>query len=166
MRATVAVLVVTLAVLCAEASASASAATGAKGGSFTLSGQEAGTLTINVARTCVPDNFSPSPLSEDIRLYLTDHGLKPTGATWFMGIEAKGAGTVRYPANAPNTVGLGADSGAKPDILWSTGYGDPGVGSGTVTLKPGFEGGSFNLVLPPSTGAKRSEKIVGHWSCK
>lgn len=166
MRATAAVLVVALSVLCPEASASASAATNAKGGSFTLSGQEAGSLTLNATKTCVADNFSASPLSEDIRLYLTDHGLKPTGALWFILIEAKTQGTVRYPANSPNIVSLGADSGLKPDILWSTGYGEPGLGSGTLTLRTGFESGSIDLVLAPSTGATRSEKIVGHWSCR
>jgi hypothetical protein len=159
-------LVGILAVVLPEASASASTATTAKGGSFSLSGQERGTLTLNVAKTCVPDNFSAAPLSEDIRLYLTDQGLKPTNAVWFMTIEAKSPGTVRYPAKTPNTVALGADSGLKPDILWSTGYGEPGTGSGTATLKAGFESGSFDLVLSPSTGAKASEKIVGHWSCK
>jgi hypothetical protein len=137
-----------------------------RGCTFTLTGQEGGRLTLNTARTCLPDNFSAAPLSEDIRLYLTDHGLRPTGAVWFMTIEAKAPGTVRYPAKVPNTVALGADSGIKPDILWTTGYGDPGVGSGTITLKPGFEAGSFNLVLDPSTGATHPEKIVGHWSCK
>jgi hypothetical protein len=35
-------------------------------------------------------------------------------------------------------------------------------GSGTVTLKPGFESGSFDFVLAPNTGAKSSEKIVGN----
>jgi hypothetical protein len=166
MRATAAVLVAVLVVLSPQASAPASAATAAKGGSFTMSGQENGKLSLNVAETCVSDNFSASPLSEDIRLYVTDHGLKPTNGLWFVGIEAKAPGTVHYPAKAPNMVGVGADSGIKPDILWTTGYGEPGVGSGTVTLKPGFESGSFDLVLAPSTGAKGSEKIVGNWSCK
>jgi hypothetical protein len=165
-RATVAVLVATLTVLCAGASASASAATSAKGGSFTQSGQETGTLTLNAAETCMADNFSASSLSDDIRLYLTDHGLKPTSASWFLLIEAKAAGTVRYPANSPNIVSLGADSGLKPDVLWSTRYGEPGVGSGTLRLMTGLKSGSIDLVLPPSTGATRSEKIVGHWSCK
>ncbi len=169
MRATAAVRaivpVAVLAVVLPATSASASRAT-TKGGSFSLSGQESGTLALDVAKTCVPDNFSAAPLSEDIRLYLTDHGLKPTNALWFMTIEAKSPRTVSYPAKAPNTVALGADSGIKPDILWSTGSGEPRVGSGSVTLKPGFEARSFNLVLAPSTGAKGSEKIVGHWSCK
>jgi hypothetical protein len=166
MRAPAAVVVATLAVVCLGAPASASAATVANGGSFTLSGQEAGTLTLNSAKTCVPDNFSSAPLSEDIRLYLTDHGLKPTTATWFMTIDVKRPGTVHFPAGSPNIVSLGADSGIKPDVLWSTGYGEPGVGSGTLTLKTGFKSGSIDLVLPPSTGATHSEKIVGHWSCR
>jgi hypothetical protein len=165
-RATAAVLVAILAVLSTEASAWASAVTSAKGGSFTLSGQENGSLTLNVAATCLPDNFSASPLSEDIRLYLTDHGLKPTRALWFMLIEAKTPGTIRYPAKSPNIVSLGADSGLKADVLWSTQYGEPGLGSGTVTLQPGFGSGSIDLVLVPGTGATRSKKIVGHWSCK
>ena len=123
-----------------------------------MSGQEDGTLTLNAAETCLPDNFSGSPLSEDIRLYLNDHGLKPTSALWFMLIEAKAPGTVRYPADSPNIVSLGADSGLRPDILWSTRYGEPGLGSGTLTLKVGFESGSIDLVLAPSTGARRAGK--------
>jgi hypothetical protein len=52
MRLTAAVLVAILAVLSPQASELASAASNAKGGSFTMSGQENGKLSLNVAETC------------------------------------------------------------------------------------------------------------------
>ena len=167
MRTTAAILVAVLTFLCPEAPAWASVATTAKGGSFTMSGQEDGTLTLNAAETCLPDNFSGSPLSEDIRLYLNDHGLKPTSALWFMLIEAKAPGTVRYPADSPNIVSLGADSGAEArhpveHPLWRAGPWlrnvDPKGRLRVREYRP-CAGSQYR-------GEARLEKIVGYWSCK
>lgn len=140
---------------------------GAKPNTFTLSGQTSGTLTLNRSETCTAGNIETSGGVSSVRLYLTDHGVKPTGALWFMIITARKPGKISYPAAYPNEVSLGADNGASTAAEWTAEAGKKD--SGTLSLNAGFKGGTINLTLPPSTlpqkGAKSSEKISGSWSC-
>jgi hypothetical protein len=151
----------TSALVAAAGSGPAAAATQ---NTFSLSGQLSGKLTLNSSETCTSGNISKDDGVDDIRIYLTDHGVKPTNATWFLLIGAKKSGTTRFPASSPNEVSIGADSGIKTDDEWSTLQG----GSGTVTLAGNLKSGSIDLKLAPAAnqhGATRDEQIVGGWSC-
>jgi hypothetical protein len=141
---------------------------GAKPNTFTLSGQSAGTLTLNSSETCRGGNIETTDGVSSVRIYLTDHGVKPTGALWFMIITARKPGKISYPAAYPNQVSLGADNGASTAAEWTAEAGKKD--SGTLTLNASFKGGTINLTLPPSTlppqkGAESPEKISGSWSC-
>jgi hypothetical protein len=142
-------------------------AAGAKTDTFTLSGQESGTMTLNSSETCQSGNIEGGGGETSVRLYLTDHGVKPTSALWFIIIEAKKTGKISFPAPSPTEVSLGADKGASTAAEWTAEAGEKA--SGTLLLNPGFKGGTISLTLPPSTlpqkGAKSPEKISGSWSC-
>jgi hypothetical protein len=139
--------------------------------SFTVSGQVAGTLAFNKAETCASGNASVSDGIYTIRVWLTDHGVKPTKATWALVIEAT-VGQTPYPAVYPNEVTLSATSPTGPVLgTWSAG----GVvntpsGSGTLTIAPKAKGGSLaKMVLSPSTEdpgtATSAVTVTGKWAC-
>jgi hypothetical protein len=131
---------------------------------FQLSGQESGKLTLDSSKSCEPDNVSTSDGATTVRVYLTDHGLKPKSGDWFFLLEARGS-KFTLPAASPASVAVGADNGAATAIEWESA---PTTGSGTVVLGPHGRSGSLNVTLPPGstqTGATASETVVGRWSC-
>ncbi|HEY5261332.1 MAG TPA: hypothetical protein VIJ33_04420 [Solirubrobacteraceae bacterium] len=149
--------------LAATLAAAAVAAGAGKPNTFTLSGQLGGTMTLN-SSSCASDNIQTADGVTTLRLYLTDHGVKPTSATWFMLMSAKKAGTVTYPARYPDEVSLGAAKGAVNADEWNT----MTKGSGSLTLNAGFKSGTISLSMSPAVGqhgATHTEKIVGSWSC-
>ena len=143
---------------------SSATAAASKSNTFTLSGQLAGTLTLNSSMTCIAGNIEKAPGEDTVRVYLTDHDIKPTNAVWYLIVDAKSPGTAHYPAPYPDTTSLGASAGATINDEWTAGH----TGSGTVVLAANLKSGSINLQLPPGqdqTGAKHTEKIVGNWNC-
>lgn len=152
-------------VLLATAAAAGPAAA-ATHDSFSVSGQVSGKLTLDSAETCASGNTRKEGKEVVVRLYLTDHGVAPTKATWFVLLDANKTGTVHFPASYPNEVSFGADSGVKTAAEWST----SSSATGTATLASNLKSGSVNLKLAPAPGsekgsAKSDEKIVGSWSC-
>jgi hypothetical protein len=137
-----------------------------KGGTFRLSGQLKGELTLDTAETCVAGNISKNGGYWDIRLYLTDHGIKPTSGTWFL-LFGTNTSTIKLPtANADDSAALGVDKGVKPVDEWMSGV--HGSSKGTVSFSPGHNSGKIDVTLPPGfnqKGATKPEKIVGTWSC-
>ena len=114
--------------------------------------------------TCMAGNTEKAASEDTVRVYLTDHAVKPTNAVWYLIIDTKSPGTTHYPAAYPNTTSLGANTGTTITDEWTAGH----SGSGTVTLAANLNSGSINLQLPPApdqTGAKHTEKIVGRWNC-
>jgi len=138
--------------------------------SFTVSGQVTGVLSFNKAESCQSDNASVAGSLYTVRIYLTDHNVEPTKATWALVLEAK-VGKTPYPAVYPDELTLAATSptGAPLDT-WSTGGSNTPTGSGSLTLAPKAKGGSLtNMVLTPSQAdpgsASGTVTIAGKWSC-
>jgi hypothetical protein len=144
--------------------ATISGASTTKVNDFTLTGQAKGTLTLNSSETCASGNIAKSDGVTTVRIYLSDHDLKPTKDLWYLLFEVKSL-KVSFPAAYPTTLTLGANSGASIAEEWSAGT----TGSGTVSFAKGYMSGSMSVSLPPAPGQKgatRVEKIVGTWSCK
>jgi hypothetical protein len=137
--------------------------------SFTISGQVTGTLGFNKAESCQADNASVAAGLYTLRIYLSDHNVAPTKATWALVIEAK-VGQTPYPAVYPNEVTLSATSGAAPLDTWSAGGSNTPSGSGSFTLAPKAKGGSLTkMALSPSQAdpgaASGTVTISGKWAC-
>ncbi|HEY6472373.1 MAG TPA: hypothetical protein VIY26_05750 [Acidimicrobiales bacterium] len=138
--------------------------------SFTVSGQVAGTLSFNKAKSCQSDNASEAAGLYTVRVYLTDHNAQPTKATWALVLEAK-VGQTPYPAVYPDELTLTATSprGAPLDT-WSAGGANTPTGSGSLTLARKAKGGSLTkMVLSPSQAdpgsASGTVTITGKWAC-
>jgi hypothetical protein len=138
--------------------------------SFTVSGQVAGTLSFNKAKSCQSDNASEAAGLYTVRVYLTDHNVQPTKATWALVLEAK-VGQTPYPAVYPDELTLAATSrtGAPLDT-WSAGGSNTPTGSGSLTLVRKAQGGSLTkMVLSPSQAdpgsASGTVTITGKWAC-
>jgi hypothetical protein len=138
--------------------------------SFTVSGQVTGTLSFNKAESCRADNSSVAAGLYTVRVYLTDHNVRPTKAMWALVLEAK-VGQTPYPAVYPDelTIAATSPSGAPLDT-WSAGGSNTPTGSGSLTLAPKAKGGSLtNMVLSPSKAdpgsASGTVTITGKWSC-
>ncbi len=143
--------------------ATSSGASTTKVNDFTLTGQAKGTLTLNSSETCASGNIAKSDGVTTVRIYLSDHHLKPTKDLWYLLFEVKGL-KVSFPAAYPTTLTLGANSGASIAEEWSAGT----KGSGTVNFAKGYKSGSLSVLLSPAPGQKgatSAEKIVGSWSC-
>jgi hypothetical protein len=138
--------------------------------SFTISGQVTGTLGFNKTESCQADNSSVAAGVYTLRVYLTDHNVKPTKATWALVIEAK-VGQTPYPAVYPDEVTLAADSPTEmPLDTWSAGGSNTPTGSGSFTRAAKAKGGSLtNMVLSPSQAdpgsASGTVTISGKWDC-
>ncbi len=138
--------------------------------SFTVSGQVNGTLSFNKAESCEADNSSVASGLYTVRVYLTDHGVQPTKATWALVLEAK-VGRTPYPAVYPDELTLAVTSPTeKPLDTWSAGGSNSPTGSGSLTLAPKAKGGSLtNMVLSPSQAdpgsASGTVTLTGKWSC-
>jgi hypothetical protein len=143
---------------------SAAVANSAQAGTFALSGQLAGKLTVNTGATCTAGNIMTSDGVTTVRIYLVDHGVKPTTALWYLLFEVK-AKAVHLPASYPTDVTLGADKNAAIADEWSS---SAKGATGTVSFGAGYKSGSISVSLPAAAGQKgatRDEKIVGNWSC-
>jgi hypothetical protein len=138
--------------------------------SFTVSGQISGTLSFNKSESCQADNSSVAAGLYTVRVYLTDHNVQPTKATWALVLEAK-AGQTPYPAVYPNELTLSVTSPTETPLdTWSTGGSNTPTGSGSLTLAPKAKGGSLtNMVLSPAQAdpgsASGTVTITGKWSC-
>jgi hypothetical protein len=138
--------------------------------SFTVSGQVTGTLSFNKAESCQADNSSVAGGLYTIRVYLTDHNVQPTKATWALVLEAK-VGQTSYPAAYPNELALLVVSPTRATLdTWSAGGSSTPSGSGSLTLAPKAKGGSLTkMVLSPSQAdpgsASGTVTITGKWSC-
>lgn len=138
--------------------------------SFTISGQVTGTLSFNKAESCQADNSSVAAGLYTVRVYLTDHNVQPTKATWALVLEAK-VGQTPYPAVYPDELTLAATSpSGAPLDTWSAGGANTPTGSGSLTLAPKAKGGSLSkMVLSPSQAdpgsASGTVTITGKWSC-
>ncbi len=135
-----------------------------KPNTFLPSGQVSGKLTLESSESCEADNISTSDGATTVRVYLTDHGIKPKSGVRFLLLEAHSS-KITLPAPSPASVALGANTGATIAIEWAS---SPTTGSGTVKFGPHDRSGSLNGTLPPGsnqTGATASETIVGTWSC-
>jgi hypothetical protein len=138
--------------------------------SFTISGQVKGTLSFNKSESCQSDNASEAAGLYTLRVYLTDHNVQPTKATWALVIEAK-VGQTPYPAVYPDEVTLAATSpSAQPLDTWSAGGSNTPSGSGSFTLAPKAKGGSLTkMVLSPASAdpgsASSTVTISGKWAC-
>jgi hypothetical protein len=138
--------------------------------SFTVSGQVTGTLSFNKAESCQSDNSTVAGGLYTVRVYLTDHNVQPTKATWALVLSAK-VGQTPYPAAYPNELSLLAVSPARAPLdTWSAGGSSTPSGSGSLTLAPKAKGGSLtNMVLSPSQAdpgsASATVTITGKWSC-
>ena len=136
-----------------------------KSDAFDLSGQAKGTLTLNHSETCAGGNISTSDGWTTVRIYLTDHSIKPTKDLWYLLLDVKGLKASFPASNADQTLALGANDGASIAEQWNAGV---KLGSGTVTFAKGFKSGSMSVSLAPAPdqkGATSDEKIVGSWSC-
>lgn len=138
--------------------------------SFTVSGQVTGTLSFNKAESCQADNSSVAAGLYTVRLYLTDHNVQPTKATWALVLEAK-VGQTPYPAVYPDELTLAVNSpSGTPLDTWSAGGSNTPSGSGSLTLAPKAKGGSLTkMVLSPSQAdpgsASGTVTISGKWAC-
>jgi hypothetical protein len=137
---------------------------------FTVSGQVTGTLSFNKAKSCQADNASVAAGLYTVRVYLTDHNVQPTKATWALVLEAK-VGQTPYPAVYPDefTLAVNSPSGTPLDT-WSAGGSNTPSGSGSLTLAPKAKGGSLTkMVLSPSQAdpgsASGTVTISGKWAC-
>lgn len=142
----------------------ASGASTTKANTFILTGQAKGTLTLNRSETCTSGNIYKSDGITTVRIYLSDHDIKPTKDLWYLLFEVKSL-KVSFPAAYPTILTLGANSGASIVEQWSAGT---KLGSGTVTFGKTYKSGSMSVSLSPAPGQKgasRVEKIVGNWSC-
>jgi hypothetical protein len=138
--------------------------------SFAISGQVTGMLSFNKAKSCQADNASVAAGLYTVRVYLTDHNVQPTKATWALILEAK-VGQTSYPAAYPNELALLAVSPTRATLdTWSAGGSSTPSGSGSLTLAPKAKGGSLTkMVLSPSQAdpgsASGTVTITGKWSC-
>ena len=138
--------------------------------SFTVSGQVTGTLSFNKAQSCQADNSSVTAGLYTVRVYLTDHNVQPTKATWALVLEAK-AGQTPYPAVYPDELTLAVNSpSGTPLDTWSAGGSNTPSGSGSLTLASKAKSGSLTkMVLSPSQAdpgaASATVTITGKWSC-
>ncbi len=138
--------------------------------SFTVSGQVSGTLSFNKAESCQSDNSTVGGGRYTVRVYLSDHNIQPTKATWALILGAK-VGQTSYPSVYPDELTLAVDSpSGMPLDTWSAGGSNTPTGSGSLTLAPKAKGGSLtNMVLSPSQAdpgsASATVTITGKWSC-
>jgi hypothetical protein len=138
--------------------------------SFTVSGQVAGTLSFNKVESCQADNASAAAGLYTVRIYLTDHNVQPTKATWALVLEAK-VGQTPYPAVYPDELTLAVTSpSGTPLDTWSAGGSSAPSGSGSLSLAPKAKGGSLTkMALSPSQAdpgsASGTVTINGKWSC-
>jgi hypothetical protein len=138
--------------------------------SFTVSGQVGGTLSFNKSMSCQSDNASVAAGLYTVRVYLTDHNVQPTKATWALVMEAK-VGQTPYPAVYPNEVTLAVSSASgTPLDTWSAGGANTPSGAGSLTLAAKAKGGSLaKMVLSPSSAdpgsASSTVTISGKWAC-
>jgi hypothetical protein len=138
--------------------------------SFAISGQVAGMLSFNKAKSCQADNASVAAGLYTVRVYLTDHNVQPTKATWALVLEAK-VGQTPYPAVYPDELTLAVNSpSGTPLDTWSAGGSNTPSGSGSLTLSPKAKGGSLTkMVLSPSQAdpgsASGAVTLTGKWSC-
>jgi hypothetical protein len=138
--------------------------------SFAISGQVTGTLSFNKAKSCQADNASEAAGLYTVRVYLTDHNVQPTKATWALVLEAK-VGQTPYPAVYPDELTLAVNSpSGTPLDTWSAGGSNTPSGSGSLTLSPKAKGGSLaKMVLSPSQAdpgsASGAVTLTGKWSC-
>lgn len=138
--------------------------------SFAISGQVTGMLSFNKAKSCQADNASVAAGLYTVRVYLTDHNVQPTKATWALVLEAK-VGQTPYPAVYPDELTLAVNSpSGTPLDTWSAGGSNTPSGSGSLTLSPKAKGGSLTkMVLSPSQAdpgsASGAVTLTGKWSC-
>ncbi|HEY3943080.1 MAG TPA: hypothetical protein VGL60_11435 [Acidimicrobiales bacterium] len=138
--------------------------------SFTVSGQVTGTLTFDKTKSCQADNASAAAGLYTVRVYMTDHNVQPTKATWALVLEAK-VGQTPYPAIYPDELTLAATSPTgTPLDTWSAGGANTPTGSGSLTLAPKAKGGSLTkMELSPSQADPGSASgmvmITGKWAC-
>ncbi len=138
--------------------------------SFTVSGQITGTLSFNKSESCQADNSSVAAGLYTVRVYLSDHNVQPTKATWALVLEAK-VGKTPYPAVYPDELTLSVTSPTEtPLYTWSAGGSNTPSGSGSLTLAPKAKGGSLtNMVLSPAQAdpgsASGTVTITGKWAC-
>jgi hypothetical protein len=138
--------------------------------SFVISGQVTGVLSFNKAQSCQADNSSVAAGVYTVRVYLTDHNVPPTKATWALVLEAK-AGQTPYPAVYPDELTLAVNSpSGTPLDTWTAGGSNTPSGSGSLTLSPKAKGGSLTkMVLSPSQAdpgsASGTVTLTGKWSC-
>lgn len=64
-------------------------------------------LTLDAAESCEADNISTSDGATTVRVYLTDHGIKPKSGVWYLLLEAGGT-KITLPAASPASVGGGS----------------------------------------------------------
>ena len=83
--------------------------------SFTVSGQISGTLSFNKSESCQADNSSVAAGLYTVRVYLSDHKVQPTKATWALVLEAK-VGRTPYPAVYPDELTLSVTSPTETPI--------------------------------------------------
>ena len=120
--------------------------------------------------SCQADNSSVAAGLYTVRVYLSDHNVQPTKATWALVLEAK-VGQTPYPAVYPDELTLSVTSPTEtPLYTWSAGGSNTPTGSGSLTLAPKAKGGSLNhMVLSPSQAdpgsASGTVTITGKWSC-
>jgi hypothetical protein len=88
---------------------------------FVLSGQDKGTLTLNSTETGASGNIDTSDGETTVRVYLSDHDIKPTKDAWYFIFETESK-TLHFPSSLPSLI-VGATNGPSIAYEWSRGDG-------------------------------------------